>query len=88
MSKKIFILGAGITGLAAGHTTKYPILESKDMPGGIGWRAFISTAQAIRELGELCDFFRNNISGCARQGGHIGEMVHDPFQFKQFLMVE
>ena len=30
-----WIVGAGMTGLAAGITTRFPVLESRDVPGGV-----------------------------------------------------
>lgn len=35
MEANTYILGAGVTGLAAGISTKYPILESAENPGGL-----------------------------------------------------
>jgi protoporphyrinogen oxidase len=35
MKKKIYIIGAGFTGLGAGLTSKFKIFESKEKPGGI-----------------------------------------------------
>ena len=35
MNQKVYILGGGMTGLAAGVVSKLPVFEAEEFPGGI-----------------------------------------------------
>ena len=48
MSKKIIILGAGMTGIAAGMASQVPIYESEESPGGICSSYYIRSGEKIR----------------------------------------
>ena len=48
MKNSIFILGAGVTGLAAGLASGFPVFEAKDHPGGICSSYYLRPGDNVR----------------------------------------
>ena len=48
MKRKIFILGAGMTGLAAGFASGLPVFEAASQPGGICYSYYIKPGTTRR----------------------------------------
>lgn len=65
MNHKIFILGAGMTGLAAGFTSGLPVFEAGEMPGGICSSYYIRPGETERmpRLPDSGDTYRFEYGG-------------------------